>query len=141
MFKYSAENSEQISLHDCCPASAQYINHRLIFNFPDGIFFEEYGEDWPNTGNAEVEFEIKSGVFLYSFESEGELTIRKRWSVEQLIEKINRQEWLLEFAYRYDGFEEILFTCWISPNNSLACHEGQLFIGTTHEIYRWNPPE
>lgn len=143
--KYEGISTEQekFSLHDCRATSAEYKNGRLIFHFPDGIYFEDYSDDWPNTGEAEVEFEVdaKRGGTLFLFEEAQGHDIRKKYTIEQLIEKVNRTEWELEFAYRFDGYQEILYMCWIWCNHEPWSFESQLFIGTKDKVvYRWNPP-
>ncbi len=142
-YEYSSTDKEKFSLHDCRAASVELINDRLIFCFPDGIFFEDYSEDWPNTGKAEVAFIIDSmrGVTVYLFmESEGQ-TIRKEYTLAALMEKINSHEWELEFAYRYDGYEEVLYQCWIWENDEPGTFECELWIGTKEDtVFRWDSP-
>ena len=66
---------------------------------------------------------------------------------EHLIDKINEGEWELEFAYRYDGYEEILVKRQSSAKDTIwqkhepwSC-ECELWIGTKEKtIFRWNLP-
>ena len=142
-YEHSSTNKSDFSLHDCRATSVELINDRLIFRFPDGIFFFEYSDDWPNTGKAEVEFRVDSmrGVTFYLFvESDGQ-TIRKECTLEQLIDKINTNEWELEFAYRYDGYEEVLYKCWIWRNHEPWTYECELWVGTKENtVFRWDSP-
>ena len=108
------------------------------------IFYDEYSNDWPNTGKAEVEFIIDRmrGVTVYEFIDEKGQTFRKEYSLEQLLEKINSAKWELEFAYRYDGYEEILYKCWIWEKSGPGTFECELWIGTKDDvIFRWNSPD
>ena len=90
-YEYTSIDQDSFSLHDCRAVKAELINNKLIFFFPDGIFFTDYSDDWPNTGKAEVEFTIDHlrGVTVYLFtESEGQ-TIRREYTLTECIEKIN----------------------------------------------------
>ena len=142
-YGYSSIDKDRFSLHDCRAASTELKDEQLIFFFPDGFFFDDYSEDWPNTGKAEVEFTIDPmrGITVYQFiESNGQ-TIRKELTPEHLIDKINEGEWELEFAYRYAGYEEILYTCWIWQKHEPWSCECELWIGTKEKtIFRWNLP-
>ena len=142
-YEYQSTEKERFSFHDCRAVSAEMIGERLIFRFPDGIFCEDYSDDWPNTGKAEVEFTLDPmrGVTFYLFvDSKGE-TLRREVAIDRLIEKLARHEWELEFAYRYDGYEEILYKCWIWENREPWSYEGELWIGTgENTVFRWDPP-
>lgn len=143
-YEYSSTDKERFSLHDCVATSVELINDRLIFYLPDGFFCKDYSNDWPNTGKAEIEFKLNSieEVNLYLFvEAEGK-TIRTQYTIEQMIEKINNKEWEIEFAYRYDGYEEILYKCWIWEKPLRRTYESELSIRTKENIiFRWNSPE
>ncbi len=142
-YRYSGTDKDRFSLHDCRASSAKLTDKSLIFIFPDGIFYDEYSNDWPNTGKVEVEFVIDKmrGVSVYVFVNEKWQTIRKEYTLEQLIEKINTGEWELEFAYRYDGYEEILYKCWIWEKGEPWTYECELWIGTKENVvFRFDPP-
>ena len=143
-YEFSSTDKEKFSLHDCRSTSVEWINERLIFRIPDGFFNSDYSDDWPNTGRAEVEFKIDPmrGVCFYIFADSDGQTIRKEYTLEQLVEKINNSEWELEFAYRYDGYEEVLYKCWIWEDHEPWTYEGELWIGTKEDtVFRWNSPE
>ncbi len=140
-YEYVSTEKDKFSLHDCRAVSVEQIDDRLIFFLPNGFFFEEYSNDWPNTGKAEVEFVIDPmrGVTVYLFKESEAQTVREQYTLEQLIERINRGEWELEFAYRYDGYEEILYKCWIWENHTPWTYECELWIGTKEDIvFRWD---
>ena len=68
-YEFSSSDKDKFSLHDCRATSVELINDRLIFKLPDGFYCEDYSEDWPNSGKAEVEFTIDPmrGVCLNLF--------------------------------------------------------------------------
>ncbi len=140
-YEYVSTEKDKFSLHDCRAVSVEQVDDRLIFFFPDGFFYSEYSNDWPNTGKAEVEFVIDPmrGVTVYLFKESEAQTVREQYTLEQLIERINRGEWELEFAYRYDGYEEILYKCWIWENHTPWTYECELWIGTKEDmVFRWD---
>ena len=143
-YAYSSTDKDRISLHDCIASAAELTNERLIFRFPNGFSYEEYLNEWPNTGEAEIEITLESikSVKVYLFgEAEGK-TIREEYTIEQLVEKINNKEWELEFAYRYYGYQEILYTCWIWNKMGSGTYECELWIRTKEDIiFKWNQPK
>lgn len=142
-FEYSSTDQDKFSLHDCRPSSAELIDERLTFRFPDGIFCEGYSNDWPNAGKAEVEFTIDTmrNVTIYLFVDSDGQTVREECTLTKLLQKINENEWELEFAYRYNGYQNILYQCWIWEVPGPRCHECELWIGTKEDVvFRWDPP-
>ena len=141
-YAFQSSDSGKFSLHDCIANQVIREGDRLTFRFPDGIYWDEYGSDWPNTGPAETEFIIDPmrGVSFFLFEKRGDITVRREYTPEEWVDRINRGEWELEFAYRYDGYEEILYVCWIWENGEPWSYEAQLWIGTKEPpVFRWNP--
>lgn len=130
-------NPEHFSLHDCHAESAEYDNESLTFFFPEGFYYAAYGKDWPNTGDAAVSFKTND-AYLYLFVQKDGQTIREEYTVDQLVDKVNRKEWDLEFLYRYDRYKEIMFYGWVWINCKPFHHEFQLFVETDEETYRWN---
>ena len=143
-YVFSSSDKEKFSLHDCRATSVELINDHLIFRLPDGFYCADHSKDWPNSGKAEIEFIIDPmrGVYLNLFvESDGQ-TIRKKYTIEQMVERINSQEWELEFAYRYDGYEEVLYNCWVWIKQAPWSYEAELWIGTKEDtIFRWDSPD
>ena len=132
----------KFSLHDCRARKAAFSENRLTFSFPDGIYYNDYSDDWPNTGEAEVEFRTDGELFFYLFEEQDGCTIRKSYTMEQLLDRINSGRWEMEFGYRYDGYREIIYTGWIWQNHEPWSREFQMFIGLKEDtVFRWNPPE
>ena len=142
--KYSYQNNDRtrFSLHDCRAKHIEREGNLLTFFFPDGIYYEEYGDDWPNTGKAAVSFTVDDlrGVTFYLFAETDGQTVRRQIELEQLIEKVNQGIWELEFAYRYDGYQEIMYSCWLWQQEIPYMREAQLFIGFTEEpVFLWDP--
>lgn len=141
--RFQSRYHEAFSLHDCRSDHIEYADNRLTVFFPCGIFFEEYGDDWPNTGPASVEYltDPMGEVRFYLFTETDGQTIRREYTLEQLIQKVNAGEWELEFAYRYEGYQEVLHICWVWQDREPWSCEAQLFIGTKEaEIFRYDPP-
>ena len=142
-YTYSSTDKDRFSLHDCYATSVELVNDRLVFRLPDGFFCMDYSDEWPNTGKAEIEFILESSdsATLHTFvEAEGK-TFRNEYNVTQMMDKINSGEWELEFAYRYDGYQEVLYRCWIWENPGRAAYEGELWIRTKEDmIFRWDSP-
>ena len=144
-YEHESTDIDRFSLHDCRATSAEFTREdgRLVFRFPDGIFASDYSDDWPNTGRAEVEFRLDPmrGVTVYLFEDAGDAAVRRECPLCCLIDRINAREWELEFAYRYDGYEEILYKCWLWENDSPHTYECELWIGTKDDVvFRWDAP-
>ena len=134
---------DKFSLHDSRAVFASFENEKLIFCFEDGIYYADYSDDWPNTGKAEVEFtiDLARGITVYQFVESDKQTIRKEIDLKLLIDRINSREWELEFLYRYDGYKEILYKCWIWENESPMTFECELWISTKEDtVFRWNDP-
>ncbi len=143
-YDFESSDKDRFSLHDCYAQEAELADHRLIFRFPDGIYCHGYSDDWPNTGRAEVTFPLVAGesATFYQFVDDGKQTVRRQIELRELLEKINAGEWQLEFAYRYDGFREVLYTCWLWVDRPPWSYECQLFIGTQEDtVFRWDAPE
>ena len=143
-YRYNSTDKAKFSLHDCRTDHIELEDGRLTFFFPSGIFCTDYGDDWPNTGAASLEYNVDSmrGITFYAFRETGGQTVREEYEPEQLIEKVNSKEWELEFAYRYEGYQEVLHMCWIWQNGEPWTMEAQLFIGTKEpEIFCYDPPE
>lgn len=141
-YLYQKRDRLPFSLHDCLAKRIDREGSLLTFRFPDGIYHEEYGDDWPNTGKAAVSFTVDAfrGVTFHLFTDNNGLTVRQQIEADQLIEKVNAGIWELEFAYRYDGFQEIMYSCWLWQDEVPYCREAQLFIGIAEEpVFFWDP--
>ena len=141
-YKFESNNKEHFSLHDCLVTKAKLEDNKLTLYFPEGIFYSEYGDHWPNTSKAAVEYVVDylDEVYVYVFKKVGKKKVVKEYNVEQLVKKINSNKWKLEFLYRYDGYKEIMHTVFVWLDKKPYSYEGQLFIGTNSEKFRWNPP-
>lgn len=140
-YDYSSTEKEKFSLHDCRATYVEMTGKQLVFCFPDGFFFEDYTDDWPNTGKSAVEYNINGGVTFYLFDDKEGCEIREKYTIEQVAGKINSGEWELEFGYEYEGYQEVFHTGWIWQNHEPWSRECQMFIGTKDDVvYRWNSP-
>ena len=143
-YEFTSTDKEKFSLHDCFAKSVELTGDRLVFRLPEGFYCMDYSKDWPNTGKAEVEFIIDKmrGASFNLFVEEDGKTVRNEFTIEQLVEKINNNEWELEFAYRYDGYQEILYKCWVWEVAGRRTYESELWIGTQEDvIFRWDKAE
>ena len=144
LFSYKGTDRERFSLHDCRAVSAELVEDRLTFTFPGGIFCADYGKDWPNTGAAAVEFALdpQRGSHVDLFRESGEETVRECLALEALTGKLNAGEWELEFLFRYDGYGEILYICYIWGLREPGCFEAHLSLGVKDApVFRWDPPD
>ena len=78
-YEFSSTDKEKFSLHDCRSTYVERINERLIFRIPDGFFNSDYSDDWPNTGNAEVEFKMFAFIYLQT-QTDRQSAKNIRWS-------------------------------------------------------------
>ncbi len=142
-FKYKSTDKKCFSLHDCKATEADLKDNVLTFYFPEGIFYHEYADFWPNTGSGAVEYFIEylDEVTFYLFEKSLNQKVVKEYNVSQLVDKINSKKWQLEFLYRYDGYKEVMFTVMVWFNRKPYSYEGQLFIRNVKETFMWNPLE
>ncbi len=141
-YKFESNNKECFSLHDCIVSKAKLEDNKLTLYFPKGIYYSEYGNYWPNTAEAAVEYTIEylDEAYVYVFKETEKKRIVKEYTLEQLVKKINNKKWQLEFLYRYDGHKEIMHTVFIWFDKKPYSYEGQIFIGANSETFRWNPP-
>ncbi len=139
-YEFSSTAKENFSLHDCRATVADLKGNVLTFYFPEGIFYNEYEDCWPNTGPAAVKYVVEylDEVTFYLFEERLCQKTVKEYTIQQLIEKINSQQWQLEFLYRYDGYREVMYTVDVWFNKKPWSYQGQLFIRNTSETFFWN---
>ena len=72
-YAMTSTKKEKFCLHDCRAKKVLLNDKQLTFVFLDGIFFEDYSDDWPNTREAEVEYRIDGGVTFYLFDDKDNL--------------------------------------------------------------------
>ena len=146
-YEYSSTEKEKFSLHDCRATSVEMTDKQLVFCFPDGFFYKDYTDDWPNTGKSAVaysidgEYRTDGGMTFYLFDDRDDCEIREKYTIEQVAGKINSGEWELEFGYQYEGYQEVFHTGWIWQNHEPWSRECQMFIGPKEAVvYRWDSP-
>lgn len=90
----SVSDKDIVSLHDCRAVSAELVDDQLKFCLPEEIFYQGYGDDWPNTGTAAAEFSLFTlrDTVLYFFETKEEQTGCREYTAEQSIDKISSKE-------------------------------------------------
>ena len=78
-YRYNSTDKDKFSLHDCRSDHIELEDGRLTFFFPSGIFCTDYGDDWPNTSAASLEYNVDSmrGITFYAFRETGGQTVRE----------------------------------------------------------------
>ncbi len=139
-YQFKSTNKDLFSLHDCEATSAKLEDDKLTFYFPKGIFYCEYGDYWPNTAKAALEFEVEylDEITFYLFKEKSKKRIVKEYTIEEVIEKINKKKWQIEFLYRYDGYNEVMYTVMVWFNKKPYSYEGQIFIRNKSETYYYD---
>lgn len=92
-YEFTSNDKECFSLHDCRADGAELTGDQLILYFTKGIFYNEYGDYWPNTGRAAVEFVIEhvDEITFYLFKEKGK---------RKLFRNILPGSWLIKSAVR-----------------------------------------
>lgn len=141
-YEFTSNDKECFSLHDCRADGAELTGDQLILYFTKGIFYNEYGDYWPNTGRAAVEFVIEhvDEITFYLFKEKRKKKIVQEYTARQLVDKISSQKWQLEFLYRYDGYEQTMHSVMVCFDKRPYSYEGQLFIRFKSETFKWNSP-
>ena len=137
-----------VSLHDCFASGGQYENRTLSFSLADGFWI---GAEHPanhlhetvRTDAALVTFTFdkiaENDISIYVFQKTlfGR-TIRKEWSLPQLIERINRGTSRLEFLYQNKGDYQRIIECCLHLKKHPYLYECQLCLPEKSACYYWN---
>ncbi|MBQ6654141.1 MAG: DUF4298 domain-containing protein [Erysipelotrichaceae bacterium] len=137
-------DEDHFTLHDCRVTSISYEDKCLTFEMPQGIYHDEYGKCWPNTGRAAVQWIItgEDEACLQVFVRESGKTIRYEYDLEDMMEKINSGVWELELGYRYRGLGALIYMGYIWLKEESRHYEVQLMIASReNEILMWNKPD
>lgn len=145
MYKF-IEKSENnyISLHDCRATRVAYEGEYLSFVFKDGFWVGEKNSQNPygkivSTDQAEVEFHIlDEDVTVYVFTEKKNHTIRKEWTIQDLMKKINNGTCQLEFLYQYKGYQSVIYECELWSKQKPYHKECVLMFRTDENVYKWN---
>ena len=113
MYRYKVVNDECVGLHDCRANKMAWNENVLSFYIPDGIWVWMTGETI-KTKEAKVDFEIIDkeidGVDIYLFKkNRSGKVVREEWELNNFINAVNNGTFELEFLYKYQGYQSILY--------------------------------
>lgn len=150
MYKHYDKDGAAISLHDCSAEKATFENGMLTFYFPEDGFWilseheENSAVEAVRTDASEVRFhllyETEDESWCYVFEKKSERkSVRKKWTITELVSAINSGKYQLEFLYRYaGGYKELVFYCEICQKKKPYRRECQLWLSVQDVTYCWN---
>lgn len=150
MYKFFDRNeNDDISLHDCKATKISIRKDILSLEFEDGFWVSEHHRHNPYgkllaTDKSRVDFRLlydepEDNVTFYVFkEKKHGKVIRKQYSLKKLMKKINEKGKELEFLYAYQGYNSIIFECWLWQKKKPYHRECVLILSTDDIIYRWN---
>mgnify|MGYP003549188582 CR=1 FL=1 len=150
MYKHYDKDGAAISLHDCKAEKATFEKGILTFYFPEDGFWICSDHEENSTGEAvrtdasEVRFHLlyetedESQCYVFDKKSERK-SVRKEWTISELVSAINSGKYQLEFLYRYaGGYKELVFTCEICQEKKPYRRECQLWLSVQDVTYCWN---
>ena len=148
MYQYHDANGEFISLHDCRAAKASLESNILSLYFPEGIDIEAEHPDNPYqqaayTGEARLDFhllyrpDVAGTIYIFTEENDTR-DIRELYELSQFLNDINNRQYELEFLYTYQGYQTVLYTCWLWMQEPPYHKECYLFISARQIDYYWN---
>lgn len=150
MYKHYDKDGAAISLHDCKAEKATFEKGILTFYFPEDGFWICSDHEENSTGEAvrtdasEVRFHLlyeaedESQCYVFDKKSERK-SVRKEWTISELVSAINSGKYQLEFLYRYaGGYKELVFTCEICQKKKPYRRECQLWLSVQDVTYCWN---
>ena len=150
MYKHYDKDSAAISLHDCKAEKATFEKGILTFYFPEDGFWICSDHEENSTGEAvrtdasEVRFHLlyetedESQCYVFDKKSERK-SVRKEWTISELVSAINSGKYQLEFLYRYaGGYKGLVFYCEICQKKKPYRRECQLWLSVQDVTYCWN---
>ena len=150
MYKHYDKDGAAISLHDCKAEKATFEKGILTFYFPEDGFWICSDHEENSTGEAvrtnasEVRFHLlyetedESQCYVFDKKSERK-SVRKEWTISELVSAINSGKYQLEFLYRYaGGYKELVFYCEICQKKKPYRRECQLWLSVQDVTYCWN---
>lgn len=149
MYQFIENSDKFISLHECRATGMQVGDRVISFTFEDGICIGKkhprntYGKTL-RTDAAQVEFNLPVGtpdenVTCYVFfEKKNGKTIRKKFSMEKLMRKINEKGRPLEFLSAYKGGDTVVYECVLWRKKKQSGRECVLVIRNDGTSCRWN---
>lgn len=116
MWRHLDNGDSKVSLHDCRATKVSFKNGNLSFLFTDGIFLVK-DKKVLKTGSARVKFYLENrdedDITIQVFKKKLNKIIREEWTLKKLIKGINKGKYELEFLYRYQGYNSMIFECWL----------------------------
>lgn len=150
MYKHYDKDGTAISLHDCRVEKASFENGVLTFYFPKDGFWVLPDHERNSTGEAvrtdasEVRFHLlseteeESQCYVFHKKSERK-SVRKQWTISELVSAINSGKYQVEFLYRYvGGYKELVFACELWSDKKPYHRECQLWLSVQDVMYCWN---
>lgn len=150
MYKHYDKDGAAISLHDCKAEKATFEKGILTFYFPEDGFWICSDHEENSTGEAvrtdasEVRFHLlyetedESQCYVFDKKSERK-SVRKEWTISELVSAINSGKYQLEFLYRYaGGYKGLVFYCEICQKKKPYRRECQLWLSVQDVTYCWN---
>ena len=149
MYQFIENSDKYISLHDCVATGMAIGDREISFTFSDGICIckkhprNTYGKTL-RTDEAQVAFNLPVGTpddnvacYVY-YEKKSGNSLRKKFSVEKLMRRINDKGCPLEFLYAYQGSDCVVYECSLKRKKKPGRRECILLIRTDGASYRWN---
>ena len=142
MYRYKVVNDEYVGLHDCRANKMAWNADVLSFYIPDGIWVWKTGETI-KTKEAKVDFEIIDkeidGVDIYLFKkNRSGKVVREEWELNNFINAVNNGTFKLEFVYKYQGYQSVLYKCYVWFDRTPYHYECEMILHTEKMICRWN---
>ena len=147
-FSHSDRDEDLFSLHDCITDRACFEGKELRFEFPDGFWVLPHHpasdiDKVVRTDAAQVTYTLMDNeydVTIYVFEKSifGQ-TVRKEWSVAELVDRINSGKCKLEFLYRYNqGDNNAILKCNVRVDKKPYFKDAWIEITYASVEYAWN---
>lgn len=141
-YSFSTTNQDKISLHDCYLSNAELNGNRLTLYFDDGFMHADISDHWPNTENAKIDLLLssESEAYLIFYETDDQ-TVFTKYTIRQVVDKINTKEWELEFYYEENEPQKFIHSCWIHTQNLRSFLSTLIIPIQEPPIFYWNTPK
>lgn len=151
MFKYSDNDMENFSLHDCRATSLTFGDSTLTFGFEEGFWYAKGTTMlFRDTGKGEVEFHtvypdmhcnIYVDIFEWRTENEDDcVALRRNLPFEEFVKLMN-SGMKIEFLKEYKGYQSYLYECDLFGCGKYGDIEATITISADSITYRWNDKE
>ena len=77
-------------------------------------------------------------ITVYVFYRKRNKAIRKEWSADKLLKRINSGKYSLEFLYQYRDFNSRILKCMLVKGKKRYFRECEIIIATDKVTYCWN---